>query len=76
MLRLLLSYGADPLLATYAGHTPLSLATAPEAHSILEEHLADVQGRRAKPWRFPNLSHKQGGCDISYILILIHFLSF
>ncbi|TGZ39052.1 BCL-6 corepressor [Temnothorax longispinosus] len=52
LVRLLLSYGADPLLATYSGQTPLMLAVDTEAHSILEQHLADIQGRTTVPWSF------------------------
>lgn len=52
LVRLLLSYGADPLLATYSGQTPLMLAIDTEANSILEQHLADVQGHITVPWSF------------------------
>lgn len=52
LVRLLLSYGADPLLATYSGQTPLMLAVDTEANSILEQHLDDVQGRTTVPWPF------------------------
>ncbi|KAL0132137.1 hypothetical protein PUN28_000121 [Cardiocondyla obscurior] len=52
LVRLLLSYGADPLLATYSGQTPLMLAIDTEAKSILEHHLADIQGRTTVPWSF------------------------
>lgn len=52
LVRLLLSYGADPLLATYSGQTPLMLAVDTEANSILEQHLDDVQGRTTVPWSF------------------------
>jgi len=52
LVRLLLSYGADPLLATYSGQTPLMLAVDTEANSILEQHLDDIQGRTTVPWSF------------------------
>ncbi|XP_018365392.1 PREDICTED: mucin-5AC-like [Trachymyrmex cornetzi] len=52
LVRLLLSYGADPLLATYSGQTPLMLAVDTEANAILEQHLADIQGRTTVPWSF------------------------
>lgn len=52
LVRLLLSYGADPLLATYSGQTPLMLAIDTEANAILEQHLADIQGRVTVPWSF------------------------
>lgn len=52
LMRLLLSYGADPLLATYTGLTPLSLAhNHPEARTFLQNHLADVQGLHGPPWQ-------------------------
>jgi hypothetical protein len=52
LIRLLLSYGADPLLATYSGYTPLSLAADDEARRLLQQHLSDVQGQPAPPWTF------------------------
>lgn len=52
IVRLLLSYGADPLLATYSGLTPLSLAIDDATVELLQEHLADVQGNPSKPWSF------------------------
>lgn len=52
LVRLLLSYGADPLLATYSGQTPLMLAADTDAYSILEQHLDDIQGRTSIPWSF------------------------
>jgi hypothetical protein len=45
VVRLLLSYGADPQLATYSGLSPLALAKPyPELHDMLARHLADVSG--------------------------------
>lgn len=53
MLRLLLEYGADPTLATYADETPLSIVEPEsEAHELLTHHLADVQGLNAPPWKY------------------------
>lgn len=52
LVRLLLSYGADPLLATYSGQTPLMLAVDTDAYTIIEQHLNDVQGRPNIPWSF------------------------
>lgn len=43
IIRLLLSYGADPMLATYAGQTPLSLATDEASIDLLRKHLEDVR---------------------------------
>lgn len=52
VIRLLLSYGADPLLGTYAGQTPEELTEGPAA-TLLRLHIADVQGMAVEPWRFP-----------------------
>lgn len=52
MIRLLLSYGADPMLATYSGLTPLSLATDEDTKHLLKYYMADVQGLTAPPWSF------------------------
>lgn len=52
IVRLLLSYGADPLLATYSGLTPLSLAIDDGTVSLLQEHLADIQGKPSSTWCF------------------------
>ena len=52
LVRLLLSYGADPLLATYSGQTPLMLAADTAAYNLLEHHLSDVQGHTVLPWTF------------------------
>lgn len=53
VIRLLLSYGADPLLGTYAGQTPEELSEGPAA-KLLQLHIADVQGFSLDPWRFPS----------------------
>lgn len=51
IIRLLLSYGADPLLATYSGQTPISLSGGKTAR-LLQLHLCDVQGNMPQPWQF------------------------
>ncbi|XP_044728848.1 uncharacterized protein LOC123292313 [Chrysoperla carnea] len=53
IIRLLLSYGADPLFPTYSGLTPLSLATDNDTISVLQNYIADIQGKDAPPWIFP-----------------------
>lgn len=53
VIRLLLSYGADPLLGTYAGQTPEELAEGPAAR-LIRLHISDVQGHAIEPWRFPH----------------------
>jgi len=53
LVRLLLSYGADPHLATYSGQSPLSLATDKQTRMLLEHHVNDVQGYgSASVWNF------------------------
>lgn len=52
IVRLLLSYGADPALATYSGLTPLSLAVDEATVSLLQNHLAEIQGQPTVAWQF------------------------
>lgn len=54
LVRLLLSYGADPRLATYSGQSPLSLATDKQTRLLLEHHINDIQGHpgSASTWNF------------------------
>ncbi|KAF5270396.1 hypothetical protein FQR65_LT05584 [Abscondita terminalis] len=52
IVRLLLSYGADPTLATYSGLTPVSLATEEVTLSLLQNHIADIDGQPSSPWNF------------------------
>ncbi|XP_074064852.1 BCL-6 corepressor-like protein 1 isoform X2 [Macrotis lagotis] len=42
---LLLSYGADPTLATYSGQTAMKLASSDKVKKFLSDHLSDLQGR-------------------------------
>ncbi|ERE65076.1 BCL-6 corepressor-like protein 1 [Cricetulus griseus] len=42
---LLLSYGADPTLATYSGQTAMKLASSDNMKRFLSDHLSDLQGR-------------------------------
>ncbi|XP_036596265.1 BCL-6 corepressor-like protein 1 [Trichosurus vulpecula] len=42
---LLLSYGADPTLATYSGQTAMKLASSDTMKKFLSDHLSDLQGR-------------------------------
>ncbi|CAG0900647.1 unnamed protein product [Darwinula stevensoni] len=67
VVRLLLSYGADPLLGTYSGLTPVALARESRVmQSLLQDHLADVQGKPAPPWQFPSTlgSDSETGFDV------------
>lgn len=52
IIRLLLSYGADPKLATYAGLTPLSLATDEATKTFLLNYMDDLDGKSSSPWPF------------------------
>ncbi|XP_073498309.1 BCL-6 corepressor-like protein 1 isoform X2 [Phyllobates terribilis] len=42
---LLLSYGADPTLATYSGQTPMKLASSEAMRMFLSDYLSDLRGR-------------------------------
>ncbi|XP_029463268.1 BCL-6 corepressor-like protein 1 isoform X2 [Rhinatrema bivittatum] len=42
---LLLSYGADPTLATYSGHTAMKLASSNVMRGFLSDYLSDLRGR-------------------------------
>ncbi len=51
---MLISYGADPTLTTYAGVSPLELAEPHSSvHTLLDQHINDVQGATDRPWEFP-----------------------
>jgi len=52
LVRLLLAYGADPLLATYTGQTALTLTSMDSIKELLHLHLADVEGESAPKWIF------------------------
>lgn len=52
IVRLLLSYGADPSLATYAGLTPLTLANDDNTKKFLRDHLGDKAGESGTSWPF------------------------
>lgn len=49
---MLLSYGADPMLATYSGLTPLLLTTDEETKTVLKNYMADMEALPAPPWHF------------------------
>lgn len=48
--RLLLSYGADPTLATYSGMTPLALTNDEVTKQFLKNHLDDIEGEVSEKW--------------------------
>lgn len=53
IVRLLLSFGADPTLATYGGQTPLSLSTSEDMTEFLTTYINDLQGvDDHRPWNF------------------------
>lgn len=55
LVRLLLSYGADPHLATYAGQSPMFLANDRHTRMLLEHHVSDIQGHgNVSVWNFDN----------------------
>ncbi|NXN62975.1 BCORL protein, partial [Himantopus himantopus] len=69
---LLLSYGADPTLATYSGQTAVKLATSEVMKRFLCDYLSDLQGRTdgdpRTAWDFYSSSVLEGkdsiGCDL------------
>ncbi|XP_055963734.1 BCL-6 corepressor-like protein 1 isoform X2 [Sorex fumeus] len=69
---LLLSYGADPTLATYSGQTAMKLASSDAMKRFLTDHLSDLQGRAegdpGVSWDFYSssvLEDKEGfACDL------------
>ncbi|KAF6090083.1 BCL6 corepressor like 1 [Phyllostomus discolor] len=69
---LLLSYGADPTLATYSGQTAMKLASSDTMKRFLSDHLSDLQGRAegdpGVSWDFYSssvLEEKEGfACDL------------
>ncbi|NXU88643.1 BCORL protein, partial [Xiphorhynchus elegans] len=69
---LLLSYGADPTLATYSGQTAVKLATSDVMKRFLCDYLSDLQGRSdgdpQTAWDFYSSSVLEGkdtiGCDL------------
>ena len=50
LARLLLAYGADSSLATYAGQHCTALATDSQTDKFLKDFLADLKGKKAEPW--------------------------
>jgi len=53
LVRLLISYGADPTVSTYGGNAPLELAENHEpVRLLLLQHINDVQGKEDKSWEF------------------------
>ncbi|XP_054551540.1 BCL-6 corepressor-like protein 1 isoform X2 [Talpa occidentalis] len=69
---LLLSYGADPTLATYSGQTAMKLASSDTMKRFLSDHLSDLQGRAegdpGVSWDFYSSSVLEGkdgfACDL------------
>ncbi|KAJ6663257.1 hypothetical protein lerEdw1_010393 [Lerista edwardsae] len=71
---LLLSYGADPTLATYSGQTALKLASSDVMKNFLSDYLLDLQGRAdgdpQTAWEFYSSSVLEGKDDIPCDLLL------
>ncbi|XP_072287555.1 BCL-6 corepressor-like protein 1 isoform X2 [Pyxicephalus adspersus] len=71
---LLLSYGADPTLATYSGQTPMKLASSEAMRTFLSDYLSDLRGRtdgdpRAS-WDFYSSSVIDAKDDICHNVLL------
>uniref|UniRef100_A0A8C5PZ02 BCL6 corepressor like 1 n=1 Tax=Leptobrachium leishanense TaxID=445787 RepID=A0A8C5PZ02_9ANUR len=73
---LLLSYGADPTLATYSGQTPMKLASSEVMRTYLSDHISDLRGRTEQDsratWDFYSSSVLGGKDDIGQDAILNH----
>ncbi|XP_075428918.1 BCL-6 corepressor-like protein 1 isoform X2 [Ascaphus truei] len=71
---LLLSYGADPTLATYSGQTPTKLASSEAMRTFLSDYLSDLRGRSdGDPrtlWDFYSSSVLDGKDEIGHDLLL------
>ena len=69
VVRLLLSYGADPTLATYGGQTPLMSCESDEMRIFLAAHLDDINGDSSRPWVFDGSASCMGeSYDLRWIL--------
>ncbi|KAM9326276.1 BCL-6 corepressor-like protein 1 [Gastrophryne carolinensis] len=71
---LLLSYGADPTLATYSGQTPIKLASSEAMRTFLSDYLSDLRGRtdgdpRAS-WDFYSSSVLDAKDEVCYAVLL------
>ena len=61
VVRLLLSFGADPTLATYGGQTPLSTSSSPAMSEFLTSYINDLQGFDSPPaWVFQGSGYFMG----------------
>lgn len=85
LVRLLLSYGADPLLSTYAGQTPLSLVkdNNKDLKEYLVHYLNDIQGKPSAPWTFSGIDDfgellhivEQSSTDLRELTYVCYFVS-
>ncbi|ELU01991.1 hypothetical protein CAPTEDRAFT_170616 [Capitella teleta] len=72
MTRLLLSQGADPFIANYAGRTPAKLARSPAMKALIQGYFADINinthPNEIQPWKFrPSYDQERkvlSGCDV------------
>ncbi|XP_053329732.1 BCL-6 corepressor-like protein 1 isoform X2 [Spea bombifrons] len=71
---LLLSYGADPTLATYSGQTPMKLASSEVMRTYLSDYLSDLRGRSdgdpRAAWDFYSSSILGGKDEIGHDVLL------
>lgn len=67
LARLLLAYGADPALTTYAGQTCIALCADAQTNELMEGYLADLKGRPGTMWHFSGPASFFG----EYILYLL-----
>ncbi|XP_041431202.1 BCL-6 corepressor-like protein 1 isoform X2 [Xenopus laevis] len=71
---LLLSYGADPTLATYSGQTPMKLASSEIMRKFLSNYLGDLRGHSDgdpnASWDFYSSSVLDGKDEVGYNILL------
>lgn len=60
LARLLLAYGADPMLTTYAGQTCFDLCADIQCTQLLEGFLADLKGHDGEMWHFAGPTRLSG----------------
>lgn len=70
LVRLLLSYGADPTLATYGGQTPLALSCSDVMRDFLTAYIDDIRGLGSSSWTFQGSASFMGKQKIRIYYIL------
>lgn len=74
IVRLLISFGADPCLATYSGQMPIAMAEDKEMESFINDYLIDIDDKKGKilSWYF-DAAYKQEGMYVLFYVAHIIF---